>query len=321
MIARLCLPLALAALLGCESPNKTSVEVKEPKPEATSLSGKPLFPKFYSEEVKQKRTEELRRAQANYQKDSSDLENIIWYGRRTAYLQQYVKALEIYSRGLQLFPRSARLYRHRGHRYISTRQFDKAIEDFERAAQLIEGQPLITELDGLPNKFNIPLGNTQFNIYYHWGLAHYLNGNFKEAIPIYEECLKYCNNDDLMVATVDWLYMSYRRNQDTLQAAQLLERVHPDMKIIENQSYFRRLMMYQGLESADSLLQVADEDDLDAKYLTLATQGYGVANWYYYHLEMDKARDLLQQITATDSWAAFGYIAAEADLHRLKTGP
>jgi len=96
---------------------------------------------------------------------------------------------------------------------------------------------------------------------------------------------------------------------------------NPEMKIIENHSYFRRLLMYQGQESPDSLLQVHDEADEDAKYLTLATQGYGVANWYYYHGQQAQALKILNDIIDTDSWAAFGYIAAEADLTRMKNSP
>ena len=49
------------------------------------------------------------------------------------------------------------MYRHRGHRYISIRQFDRAIVDFEAAAGLIEGQENRIEPDGLPNTQNIPL--------------------------------------------------------------------------------------------------------------------------------------------------------------------
>ena len=306
-------------LLACQqAPESTDDSVT---PETISLLGNPLYPKFYSEEVQQQRLEEWQKAADRYVQDSTDLEHIIWYGRRTAYLQKYREAIRIYSQGLKQYPQSARLLRHRGHRYISLRDFDKAIGDFEKAASLMEGKPMHTEADGLPNRFNVPLGNTHFNIYYHWGLAHYLKGNFDQAADIYEQCLKYCNNDDLMTATLDWLYMAYRRQQDTLKAAALLERVHPEMKIIENHSYFRRLMMYKGQENPDSLLQVNDEADEDAKFLTLATQGYGVANWYHYHGQEEQALEILNAVIATDSWAAFGYIAAEADLARLAKSP
>jgi hypothetical protein len=35
--------------------------------------------------------------------------------------------------GIGQFPKDARFYRHRGHRYISSRCFDLAIKDFKKA--------------------------------------------------------------------------------------------------------------------------------------------------------------------------------------------
>lgn len=302
--------LILAACSGHED------TVQENVPVAYALDGSPLFVVFQSPEVHDKRVEQWEQAQAAFNEDSLDLERIIWYGRRTAYLQQYPVAIDIYSRGIEMYPKDARLYRHRGHRYISTRQFDNAISDFEQAARLIADQPLMVEPDGLPNKLNVPLSNTQFNIYYHWALAHYLKGEFERAGELFKECLNYCNNDDLTVATVDWLYMSLMRNQQDSMASNLLQRIHPDMLIIENDSYYRRLLMYQGVVSADSLLNPNQEGDADSYSLSLATQGYGVANWYYYRQQPEKAHALLEQVINTGNWSAFGYIAAEADLHR-----
>jgi hypothetical protein len=48
-----------------------------------------------------------------------------------------------------------------------------------------------------------------------------------------------------------------------------------------------------------------------------AAVGYGVGNWYLYGGEPESARRTFQQIVdARDQWAAFGYIAAEAELAR-----
>ena len=52
--------------------------------------------------------------------------------------------------------------------------------------------------------------------------------------------------------------------------------------------------------------------------LSLATQGYGVANWYLYNGDSDKAKEILEKVLDGTSWAAFGYIAAEADMKRLQ---
>ena len=54
-----------------------------------------------------------------------------------------------------------RFPRHRGHRYISIRQLDNAISDFEHAASMIDGQPNEIEPDGMPNARGIPVSTLQ----------------------------------------------------------------------------------------------------------------------------------------------------------------
>ena len=63
------------------------------------------------------------------------------------------------------------MYRHRGHRYVSIREFDRAIADLEYAATLIEGTEDEIEPDGMPNAMNIPVSSLHSNIWYHLGLA------------------------------------------------------------------------------------------------------------------------------------------------------
>jgi len=289
----------------------------EAVPAAYALDGTPLFPPEESEASLRKKDSLLAIAQANFERDSSNLDNIIWLGRRQAYLSRYNEAIDIFTAGMEQFPEAPELYRHRGHRYISTRQFDKAIADFERAAELVKDRPIEIEPDGIPNRLNQPLSTLQFNIWYHWALAYYLKGDFAKAKELYEECMDYSTNNDLLTATSDWLYMTYRRLGEDEQAAQVLERITPEMEVIENASYLNRLLMYKGLKEPSELLNLdAPAEDLDA-LLNTVTQGYGVGNWYYYNGDTERAREIFEKVVATDYWAAFGYIAAEADLTRM----
>ncbi len=243
-------------------------------------------------------------------------ENIIWYGRREAYLYNYQKAISIFTEGLKKYPESFRLYRHRGHRYITIREFDKAIVDLTKAAELMKGAPLEIEPDGQPNKINKPLSSTQFNVWYHLGLAYYLKGDFINAEKAYLECMKVSDNDDLITASVDWLYMTYRRQNKNDEATVLLEKIHDTMNIIENDSYLKRLNLYKGLLPVDSVLNVTtNNEDVD---LALATQGYGVGNWYLYNGDTSKAIEIFDRVLAGKHYSAFGFIASEADRVRLK---
>ncbi len=283
-------------------------------PEAYSLFGAALFPLPLAPEEKTRLDSNLAHAQRNYETDPHDPERIIWLGRRLAYLWRYRDAIAAYSKGLALHLNNAKLYRHRGHRYISIREFDNALADLERASQLIQGVPDEIEPDGAPNKHNIPTSTLHSNIWYHLGLAYYLKGDFENALRCYLECMKFSRgNDDMLCATSDWLYMTYRRLGRAQEAQQVLEPIQRDMKILENHSYHQRLLMYKNLIEPDSLLDMKNVTDLD-----LATQGYGVGNWYLYNGQTARAQEIFEKVLAGKYWAAFGYVAAEADLKMMK---
>jgi tetratricopeptide (TPR) repeat protein len=286
------------------------------KPEAVSVTGKPLYPIELSAEARKTLEANLAEAEAAYAKDPKSEDAIIWLGRRQAYLWQYRDAIDTFSKGIALHPNSYKLYRHRGHRYITVREFDRAVSDFERAAALIKSVPDEVEPDGAPNKYGKPRSTSHSNIWYHLGLAYYLKGDFTSALRAYQECMKFSKNDDMRVATLDWLYMTYRRLGRHGAAKQLLDQVTDKMEILENESYHRRLMMYKGAIKPEQLLDTANADDL-----TIATQGYGVANWYFVEGNKAKATEILEKVVQGRQWAAFGYIAAEVDLKRLKEHP
>tara|TARA_A100000171_G_scaffold49801_2_gene59668 strand:+ start:1332 stop:2267 length:936 start_codon:yes stop_codon:yes gene_type:complete len=288
------------------------VEEKE-EVQAYAVDGSPLYIPERSDEATSALEANLKEAETNYKAEPNEM-NTIWLGRRWAYLTNYNKAIGVFSDGIKQFPNSYKLYRHRGHRYISTRQFEKAEADYKKAFELMDKEKIEVEPDGAPNSMNIPLSNTQFNILYHYGLALYLQGKFEEATEIYKECLKYSVNDDLLVATTDWLYMSLMRDGKAEEATAVLEPIHSEMTIIENDSYYKRIMMYKGELAKEELLRT---DQMDVA-LSLATQGYGMGNWYLYNGDTAKAKEIFQKVIDTGNWPAFGYVAAEVDLHKLK---
>ncbi len=303
--------VALLFLTAC-TPTEKSEDLS--KPVAVGLDGRNFHEPQRSVEQQAKLDSNLAVAIKQVEVDPSE-KNIVWHGRRVAYLSRYPEAVAIYTAGLAKFPQSFRLYRHRGHRYISMREFKRAVADLQQAAALMPRQPLEVELDGQPNKENIPLSTIQFNVWYHLGLAHYLSNDLESAEKAYLECMKVSNNEDLICATTDWLYMTYRRAGKEAEANALLQRIHEHMVILENESYFLRLRMYQGAQTPEALLEVnADNDDVD---LALATQGYGVGNYYLCAGDTAKAIEVFKRVVEGNHFAAFGFIAAEADLARL----
>jgi tetratricopeptide (TPR) repeat protein len=282
--------------------------------EATSLLGKPLYRPDVSAAQRAKLEADLAAAQAAYDKNPRDEDAAVWLGRRLAYLGRYRDAIAAFSKGLDANPSSAKLYRHRGHRYVTVREFDRAIADFERAATLLKGQPDEVEADGAPNKYGKPRSTLQSNIWYHLGLAHYLKGDFDKALASYVECMKVSTvNDDMLVATSDWLYMTYRRLNRPGDAKRVLEPITEKMDILENTAYHQRLLMYKGLVLPDALLK-SGSGEADA--VQVATQGYGVGNWYLVNGDKAKAQAIFERVLTGSSWGAFGFIASEADLAR-----
>lgn len=303
-----------AGLAACQSeapaPAPTPAPAAEPEPEARSVTGRALVPMELANRAKLEA--DLAAAEEALAKAPGSADALIWVGRRQGYLWQYRNAIATFTKGIEAFPDDARFYRHRGHRYITVRNFDGAVADFEKAVTLIAGKPDEVEPDGAPNAAGVPRSTLQFNIWYHLGLAYYLKGDFANAKRAYDECMKVSDNDDSVTATSDWLWMTLMRMGDTAAAARVLTRITPKMDILENGSYHRRLLMYKGLEKPDALLDTANADDL-----TIATQGYGVGNYYFVTGDTAKAKEIFDRVLAGKQWAAFGYIAAEVDRAKM----
>jgi tetratricopeptide (TPR) repeat protein len=271
-----------------------------------------------ADETKREMEAQLAKARELYNTNPNDPDTIIWLGRRLAYLGRFREAIELYTEGIKYFPNDARFYRHRGHRYITLRKFDEANADFWNAVKLTRDKPDEIEPDGQPNARNIPTSTLQFNIWYHLGLANYLTGNYQKAMNSYRECLKVSNTPDRLVATSHWLYMTLRRMNRSKEAAKVLAQIREGMDVIENEGYYRLLLMYKGLISSEILLAEAQKKEGSA-----ATQSvhYGIGNWYLYSGRTGEGITVFRNMLAGDQWTSFGYIAAEADLKRLDRSP
>jgi tetratricopeptide (TPR) repeat protein len=301
--------LLLALLCAC-----AKREDRSPMVSVTGLDGTVYYIPERSGKKDAEQDSLLEIARQDFKNDPSEA-NYIWLGRRLAYVHRYEDAVKIFTEGLEKYPDSYRLLRHRGHRYITLRQFDKAIADLQMAASLVTRYPLEIEPDGMPNAINVPLSNVQFNIWYHLGLAHYLKGDLESAEKAYIQCLEVADNDDLLIAVADWLYMTYCRMHKNREAEQVLALIHDNMKIVENDSYYKRLKMYKGHLKPEDLLTVDPQSD--NADLIMATQGYGVGNYYLCQGDTARAVEIFKQVKQGKNFAAFGFIAAEADLMRL----
>lgn len=254
--------------------------------------------------------ENFEEALSDYRVDPEAPDNLIWLGRRTAYLGQYREAIGIFTEGVYKHPEDPRMFRHRGHRYLTLRLFDQAADDFDTAAELMRNMNDQIEPDGLPNELNQPTSTLKSNVFYHHGLVEYLREDYEAAIGLYEQALDLDLTNDMRIATLYWYYMALKRNGNDELAGDAIADIHPDIEIIENDAYLNLLLVFKGVFDANRFIESGDDP------LQNVTIGYGIGNWHYINGRQDRAYEIWQDIYDGGNWPAFGYIAAEAELAR-----
>ena len=242
-----------------------------------------------------------------------DVDAWIWVGRREGYLGRYDDAIETYTEALERFPQDSRLLRHRGHRHISNREFNRAMADLVLAWAKVDKKRDEVEPDGMPNAAGVPRSTLHTNILYHLGVALYADGRFYEATNIFAECFNRSPNDDMKVASGWWLTLSAMRAEQVDRARAVLATITPEMDLLENEVYHQLLLEARNV--------VGDFPEDPAAHLDPgvgnATLAGGRAQWLLANGRTDEGlaacRALVESGTAP---AAFGFIVAEADLKR-----
>ena len=235
----------------------------------------------------------------------------VWVGRRLAYMGRFQRAIQWYASALETFPESHRLRRHLGHRLLTIREVDAAIQVLTEAKELAADRPNRLEPDGAPGPEAEPRSTTHGNIDYHLALGHYLKGEFAVAAEHWLSCAKrWARTDDERVAAIHWAYMSLVREKSRgadAEAALALVPAKPD--VIENFAYGDLLALYRGEARLEDLLARSDRS---------AALDYGLARWMIANGDESQGNALLQEIAQRPGWTAFGVLAAEADCRALQ---
>jgi tetratricopeptide (TPR) repeat protein len=225
--------------------------------------------------------------------DPSKADYHIGKGRTLARMRRYDEAFAAYGAALKLEPNNPMILRYRGHNYINVKRLDDALAD-------------LTKAESMKKDDN--------GIYYHLALAHYLKGNYAEAATAYDGCVRTAPaGDDGPVSCMAWQYLALRRAGRDADAQNVLTKVNPDMKVGEGSAYLDRLLLFKGAKTEADVVKRMDEGPLQ-----VSTVGYGVGMWHLLNDRPDKAREYFQKATTSDTWQAFGYIASEIELKRMK---
>ncbi|MFC1726460.1 tetratricopeptide repeat protein [candidate division KSB1 bacterium] len=223
----------------------------------------------------------------------------ILYNEGLLYAQfwRYHDAVECFTKCIEKKSNVPLYWRMRGHRYISLRMFEKAVNDLKKAAELI-----------LPGKDK----DLEWNIFYHLGLAYYLSRDFEKALKTYNKCLNISETDDTMVAAANWVYNTLIRLRRLDEAEQILYRIKTGLKVKDNVTYYNSMFFHQGKMTEESLLNTAS-NSLDS-----LTVSYSIGIKRLAEGGTAGAQKIFEKIVEGFYWPAFGFIAAETHLVHVR---
>lgn len=232
----------------------------------------------------------VARAESALAADPRSVQRLLQLGLAQAAVRQYREAIATFSQGIAIAPDSAILYRWRGHRYLSIREFEKAHADLTRG---------------------LALDSTLYGGWYHLGIVRYVGGDFTAAADAFRHALPLAPEPAERAGSTDWLWMSLSRAGRRAEAQAVLDRISDSLPA--DNAYTQRLRLYRGRIGPDQVLTPADTTDI-----AVATLSYGLGDWYLIRGDTTRAREWFERSVKSGGWPAFGFIASEAELARLR---
>ncbi|MDQ6633510.1 MAG: tetratricopeptide repeat protein [Gemmatimonadota bacterium] len=230
----------------------------------------------------------IARAEQALHIDPLSVPKFIQLGIAQAGARQMQEARQTFTRALAITPNDPILYRWRGHRNLSVRNFEAAMADLTRG---------------------YGMDSTIYGILYHLGVLRFVRGDFNAAAAAFARAQPRAPDGGELAGATDWLWMSLQRAGRSAEAAAMLAR-RPDTLPASN-AYVRRLKLYRGEIGPDAVLTPTDTADID-----VATLAFGLGNWYMVKGDTVRARELFRRSVQSGGWPAFGFIASEVELTR-----
>jgi tetratricopeptide (TPR) repeat protein len=238
----------------------------------------------------QRDTGAIARAESALAADPRNPQRFVQLAVAQSGARQFREAIATLTRGIAVAPNDAMLYRWRGHRYLSVRDFDRAMDDLTRGARL---------------------DSTNYGIWYHLGIVRYARGDFAGAAEAFTRSQRRPPDAGELAGSTDWLWMSLMRAGRAAEAQAMLAR-RPDSLPVSN-AYTRRLKLYRGEIGPDAVFTPADTADVQ-----VATLSYGLGNWYLVRGDTVRAKEAFERSIRSGGWPGFGFIISEVELKRLK---
>ena len=232
----------------------------------------------------------IARAERALAAEPRNVERIIQLGVAQSGVRQFREAIQTFTRGIAIAPNDPMLYRWRGHRYLSVRDFDHAMADLTHGFRL---------------------DSTNYGVLYHLGIVRFVRGDFSGAADAFKRAQPHAPDAGELAGATDWLWMSLSRAGRKAEATAMLAR-HPD-SLPTKVAYAQRLQLYRGQIGPDAVITPADTGDV-----AVATLSYGIGNWYLVRGDTARARTWFERSIRSGGWPGFGFIMSEVELRRLK---
>ena len=232
----------------------------------------------------------IARAERARAANPTDVRLILQLGQAQSAARQFREAIATFSGGLTIAPRDPMLYRWRGHRYLSVRELDRALDDLRRG---------------------FALDSTNYGVLYHLGIVWFARGEFSRAADAFTRAQPFAPDGGELAGATDWLWMALSRGGRSSDAGRMLDR-RPDSLPVNN-AYARRLSLYRGQIGPNEVMTPADTSDV-----AVATLSYGIGNWYLVRGDTARARTWFERSVQSGGWPAFGFIVSEIELQRLR---
>ena len=132
----------------------------------------------------------IARAQRAVDADPLNVQKLITLGIAQAGARQMQEAVRTFTRALAIAPNNPILYRWRGHRNLSVRNFDQAMADLTRG---------------------YGMDSTVYGILYHLGVLRFVRGDFNAAADAFRRAQPLAPDAGELAGSTDWRWMSLMR--------------------------------------------------------------------------------------------------------------
>ena len=309
--------LLLSALTGCAQRAVRYAIIAPSTAEAISMLGDTLWSLPVDAQGGPLRIKRLTEARTAIAKNPYGLQPQLELARSTAAIGRLRESVQLLTDAAGIYFSDPRIYRYRGELLLWLREPDLAIADLQRAGRLAIGLAPFPEYLSSPDG---PSGFTtmQYQTTLLLGIALYCKGDFPAARAALLDAMKWAITNDQLAETTLWLFFAARRIGLGEEGSDILASVRREWKADSRRHEIDLLLAFTGAFPSDSIRTRALTTEGDER----ALYSYGIAYYLLVRPERQaEAEPWLEQARTGRNWTALPYLAAEADLARLrKTG-